>query len=78
MLALLSTASEAHKVFLASTNEEKRILMNHVFQNLSLNGRKLEYTLRKPFDDFQKCTDFEEWQRLQSVDNYSLDIAVNI
>ncbi len=62
MLALLSTASEAHKVFVGSTNEEKRILMNHVFQNLSLNGRKLEYTLRKPFDDFQRCTEIEEWQ----------------
>jgi site-specific DNA recombinase len=65
MLFLLSTASEAHTVFMASTNEEKRVLMNHVFQNLSLNGRNLEYTLRKPFDDFQKCSNLTKWQGRQ-------------
>jgi site-specific DNA recombinase len=65
MLFLLSTASEAHRIFAASTNEEKRVLMNHVFQNLSLNGRKLCYSLKKPFDDFQKCTTLNEWQGRQ-------------
>lgn len=41
--------------------------MNHVFQNLSLKGRTLCYSLRKPFDDFQKCTNLDEWQGRQDL-----------
>ena len=41
--------------------EEKRKLIDFVFQNLELKGQKLEFTLRPPFDQFVKCTKNGEW-----------------
>ncbi len=42
--------SKAYELFEGSKIEQKRRLINFVFLNLKLNGEKLEYTLRKPFD----------------------------
>ena len=36
--------------FCASNAEQKREVINFVFSNLKLGGRKLEYSLRSPFD----------------------------
>ena len=44
----------AGKTFKGSTLEEKRKLINLVFQNLELKGHRLEFTLRPPFDQFVK------------------------
>ncbi len=43
-------ANKASELFESSKINEKRELINFVFSNLALRGRKLEYTLRKPFD----------------------------
>ncbi len=67
MLLLLSTATKAHEIFIGSTTEEKRVLMNHVFQNLSLKGPTLCYELKKPFDAFVQCHDLKEWQGQQDL-----------
>ncbi|MBI1425823.1 MAG: recombinase family protein, partial [Gammaproteobacteria bacterium] len=61
-LSLLSLASGAHDLYTGSTIEQKRELMNVIFANLTLDGRTLCYSLRKPFDLFAKCDDPEKWQ----------------
>ncbi|MBE2190547.1 MAG: hypothetical protein IAE63_00020 [Alphaproteobacteria bacterium] len=71
LIALVSLASEAYDLFKGSNIEKKRVLINHVFSNLILKGGSLCYSLRKPFDQFVKCTDLNKWQCLQSVDNLS-------
>ena len=47
--AVLSLASRAKELFESSEVDEKRQLLNFVFQNLSLDGKKLVHTLREPF-----------------------------
>jgi hypothetical protein len=47
---LISVASRASEIFERSKTEQKRGLINFVFSNLKLRGRKLEYSLRSPFD----------------------------
>ena len=54
VVSLLELASGAYDAFMGSDNDKKRRILNLVF--LTLNGRKLEYTLRPPFDSFVKCS----------------------
>ena len=44
------------------TYNKKRRLINLVLSTVKLNGRKLEYTLRPPFDMFVKLPKNEEWR----------------
>ena len=41
-------------IFKSSETNEKRQMLNFLFQNLQLNGKKLDYTLREPFDSVAK------------------------
>lgn len=61
LIALLSLASEAYDLFKGSNIEKKRVLINFVFANLQMEGEKLRFSLKKPFDQFVKCTDLEKW-----------------
>ncbi len=61
LIRLLELASSAGKLFKGSTPSEKRDLINFVFANLTLNGHKLEFKLRPPFDDFVKTAKTGEW-----------------
>ncbi len=47
---LISVASRAAELFGRSKIDQKRELINFVFSNLKLRGKKLEYSLRSPFD----------------------------
>lgn len=47
--AVLSLASRARDVFESSEVDEKRQLLNFIFQNLELKEKKLSVTLREPF-----------------------------
>lgn len=47
---VLSLAQRAAEIFERSEAHEKRQLVNFVFQNLKLNGKKLEYKLKTPYD----------------------------
>lgn len=67
LIALISLASEAHDLFKGSNTAQKRKLINDVFLNLSLKGTTLCYTLKKPFDQFVKCTDLNKWQGRQDL-----------
>jgi hypothetical protein len=48
--SLISLASRAADLFKCSKTEQKRQLLAFVFSNLRLRGKKLEFSLRSPFD----------------------------
>jgi hypothetical protein len=48
--SLISLASRAVELFERSRTEQKRQLLAFVFSNLRLKGKKLEFSLRSPFD----------------------------
>jgi hypothetical protein len=47
---LISVASRSAEIFERSKTEQRRELIAFVFSNLRLKGRKLEFSLRSPFD----------------------------
>jgi len=47
---LISLASRAAELFERSKPEQKRQLLAFVFSNLQLRGKKLEFSMRSPFD----------------------------
>jgi site-specific DNA recombinase len=50
LTALLELTSRAHELFLISEPAQQNKIMRFVFSNLVLNGKKIEYTMNKPFD----------------------------
>ncbi len=58
---LLMLASKAAEIFDRSTTEEKRQLIGYVFSNLELEGGKLRYALKTPFNHFVDLGDYKEW-----------------
>ncbi len=50
LISLLNICSKAPELFESSKVEQKRQLVNFLLSNLQLRGKKLEYTLKKPFD----------------------------
>ena len=50
LIALLNICSRAPELFESSKVEQKRQLINFLLSSLQLRGKKLEYTLKKPFD----------------------------
>jgi site-specific DNA recombinase len=54
-------ASEAYEIFTVSKNDEKHDLIEFVFSKLTLRGKKLEYTLRCPFDLMVNLSDYTDW-----------------
>ena len=61
MVNVLQLSANAHKTFELSINEKKRKLIKLVLSTLKLNGCKLEFTLRPPFDAFVKTAKNKEW-----------------
>jgi len=58
---LLSLASRAPELFESSKVEQKRKLINFLLSNLKLRGKKLEYTLNKPFDVLVNIDSRSDW-----------------
>ncbi len=58
----MTLASRAYDLFESSETEEKRQLIGLVFSNLEMEGEKLRYTLREPFDRMFNLTDRQGWQ----------------
>ncbi len=59
---LLSLSSQIGTLFEGSTNAEKRRLIGFVFSNLELEGSKLRFSLRKPFDLFVDLAECQNWR----------------
>ncbi|MCD6225468.1 recombinase zinc beta ribbon domain-containing protein [bacterium] len=58
---LLELANRAYELFKSSEAEEKRQLLKLVLQNCTLKGRKLQFTLKKPFDSILFCASRQAW-----------------
>ena len=62
MLLILDLCSQAADLFKASTNvEQKRRMLNAVFQNLALDERTLCYSYKIPFSDFVEMRKVGKW-----------------
>lgn len=58
---LLQLANRAYDLFISSEMEQKRQLVKLTLQNLTLNGRKVEYEAIKPFDTILNYADNKLW-----------------
>lgn len=58
---VLQLASRAYDLFISSEGEEKRQLLKLALQNLKLNGKKVEFSLVKPFDEVFACNNRPNW-----------------
>ena len=59
--SLISLASRAAELFDRSKIDQKRQLVAFVFSNLQLRGKKLEFSLRSPFDLMVNRADHSSW-----------------
>ena len=59
--SLISLASRAGELFERSNMDQKRQLVAFVFSNLQLRGKKLEYSMRSPFDLMVNRRDHSSW-----------------
>jgi site-specific DNA recombinase len=59
--SLISVASRAAELFERSKIEQKRQLIAFVFSNLRLKGKKLEFSLRSPFDLMVDRATYTSW-----------------
>ncbi len=59
--SLISLASRAADLFERSNIDQKRQLLAFVFSNLQLRGRKLEISMRSPFDLMVGWVDYPDW-----------------
>ncbi len=59
--ALLDIASRANELFEISKPEQKRQLVNFIFSNLKLEGQKLVFNLKMPFDQMALLSKSENW-----------------
>ena len=59
--SLISLASRAAEIFARSKTEQKRQLIAFVFSNLKLKGKKLEFSLRSPFDLMVNRRTYASW-----------------
>jgi hypothetical protein len=66
--SLISVASRAAEIFECSKTEQKRQLIAFVFSNLRLKGKKLEFSLRSPFDLMVNRANYTSW--LPFLDTY--------
>jgi len=55
---VLNMAKRAKEAFLSSEVGEKRQLLNFLLQNLTLDGKKLNFELKTPFDTVLQANKF--------------------
>ena len=58
---LMELANRSYELFKSSDIDVKRRIINLVFSNLELNGEKLEFSMRKPFDKLANMQDGTIW-----------------
>lgn len=54
MKHLLEVASRVYELYMSSDIDRKRKILKLVFPNIWLDGQKLLYEIKKPFDEFIK------------------------
>ena len=61
---LISLASKSYELFKSSKTEEKRQLIKFVFSNFEIDGKNIEFSIRKPFDKLLNLSKGQIWLRL--------------
>ena len=61
IITLLDVASRANELFEFSKPEQKRQLVNFIFSNLKLEGKKLIFNLKMPFDQMALLSKSQNW-----------------
>ncbi len=59
---LLELANRSYELFKSSDIDVKRKIINLVFSNLTLDEKKLEFSMRKPFDKLLNVPSNKEWR----------------
>ncbi|NLA43348.1 recombinase family protein [Candidatus Saccharibacteria bacterium] len=62
---LLKLARDIQKLFLKADIDQKRLLINTIGSNFSLDGDLLRWKYKKPFDLMASCNENLNWLRLQ-------------
>jgi len=60
---VLNLAKNAYNIFQSSEVSKKRQLLNFLVQNPQLKGKKLVFTLKKPFDTILEANRCSNWLR---------------
>lgn len=58
---ILELANKAAEIFESSKAEQKRQLLQFLLQNSTLDGKKVDFTLKKPFDAILTASKTEDW-----------------
>lgn len=58
---LLDLAARASELFERSKADQKRQLISFALSNLALRGKKLHFTLKKPFDAIVRAHERSDW-----------------
>lgn len=61
---ILKLANKAYKLFESSKEKQKRQLLSLILQNCQLAGKKLEFSLKTPFDAIYNCSKSADWRGL--------------
>jgi site-specific DNA recombinase len=67
LTSLISMASKAYEIFESSKINEKRQLIAFMFSNLRMNGTKLVFDLKQPFNLMVNLNSYPEWLPLIEV-----------
>ncbi len=60
---VLNLSRRIREIFESSETLEKRAILNYLLQNPTVSGKKLEFTLRKPFDTVLELAGCPNWLR---------------
>ena len=73
---LLDMATRAYQLFQSSQPDQKNRILRFVFANLSLEYEKLDWKLKKPFQDILDCSIRKDW--LTQFKTLCIARAINI
>jgi len=79
LLYVLKLVKNADKLFAVAEIDEKRQLINLVCQNLKLQGKKLVFNLKTPFDTIAGCSLRSNWLPLTTLfRNKKLELNISL
>jgi hypothetical protein len=58
---ILELANKATRILESSKAEQKRQLLQFLLQNSTLDGKRVDFTLKKPFDGILIASKTEDW-----------------
>lgn len=60
---VLSVSRRIKEIFESSEPDEKRAILNYLLQNPTVNGKKLEFSIRSPFNLVLELASSPNWLR---------------